>query len=903
MFMFAKNKRLWFAGIIIVACFIFAWAQDPEYKELNIYTGNLDATRSDVGINGQWLRLDTTNDPLTGNLQIQKVDPEDRLTDTGDSNSTWIIRSDANAVAQRVNTVMQSGVLGNALDIAVNQYINIPDDDDFSIDETNKFTVAMWVNVNDVIGLKDPVIKGSSGDLEWGMRILNDTVICFVLQSSGASHLQVISGSLITAGQWHHIAMTIDMDAPELILYVDGSSVGNDTTTTGTLGPNAGGDVRIGTRVGGAVDFPGKVDEAAFWGRTLSANDISDLWDSGDGTFINKDTNFPTDGGSMGTNLIALYHLDETGMNQAPGGTDAEDSSVNTNHGTAEGTMVDGDFVPGKIITEGSDQDVVVWKSEDGGVGEKGIQTFSDCDGRTILCGKTLRFNIGGTEEANFDVNGTFTIDNVSAASQQLILRAAPSASENIFEAQDSSENILTQIDKNGGMIINEQGNDTDTRIEGSSDENLLFLDAGTNVVRIGTATGSAKLNVHNESDDVFLVVTTNKSNGEVDIGMTNDARRWDLMVNSSDSFIIRDGSGGPADIIEIEPGVPAASFRITTTSTIFNERSNDVDFRIEGDTDINLFRVNAGTDRVGISTSNPDAMLEIDINSNTEEGLKVKGAAAQSGDLIIATDDSDNIGFKIEADFDAVIGSGAAGKDYSLTFNGETNDGVLTWMEDEDYFKFSDEILMDSAEKINLRDTSIGIYSQADTFLDLFADGAVRIGNSSAGAPTTYVEIEPDADMTFVGSGSGLPYGNMFIPAGGIIVTIAASATPTEVDDAASPTWTGGQTNNTTFSDHNLSVGKTGRYSMSWSMSVSLATVGGNIEIHGGIMVDSVAVRDDGEGHRTITGANQSGHISGMTIQNLTANQEISLWISNATNTNNITVDHGNVVITLIGG
>ena len=38
-------------------------------------------------------------------------------------------------------------------------------------------------------------------------------------------------------------------------------------------------------------------------------------------------------------------------------------------------------------------------------------------------------------------------------------------------------------------------------------------------------------------------------------------------------------------------------------------------------------------------------------------------------------------------------IGSGAAGVDYTLTFDGETNDGVITWLEDENYFKFSKDV------------------------------------------------------------------------------------------------------------------------------------------------------------------------------------------------------------------
>ena len=40
-------------------------------------------------------------------------------------------------------------------------------------------------------------------------------------------------------------------------------------------------------------------------------------------------------------------------------------------------------------------------------------------------------------------------------------------------------------------------------------------------------------------------------------------------------------------------------------------------------------------------------------------------------------------------------IGDGTAGTDITLTFDGEDNNGVLTWMEDEDLFKFTDVIML----------------------------------------------------------------------------------------------------------------------------------------------------------------------------------------------------------------
>ena len=73
-------------------------------------------------------------------------------------------------------------------------------------------------------------------------------------------------------------------------------------------------------------------------------------------------------------------------------------------------------------------------------------------------------------------------------------------------------------------------------------------------------------------------------------------------------------------------------------------------------------------------------------------------------------------------------FGAGTAGTDITITFDGETSDGVLKWMEDEDYFEFSDDILIASTEKLQFRATAIHISSTTDGQLDLVADGAVVV-------------------------------------------------------------------------------------------------------------------------------------------------------------------------------
>jgi hypothetical protein len=86
-------------------------------------------------------------------------------------------------------------------------------------------------------------------------------------------------------------------------------------------------------------------------------------------------------------------------------------------------------------------------------------------------------------------------------------------------------------------------------------------------------------------------------------------------------------------------------------------------------------------------------------------------------------------------------FGTGAD-TDVAVTFDGNTSDGILTWKEDEDYFEFSDDILIASTEKLQFRDTAIYINSSADGQLDLVADTEIQIA-------ATTVDINGNVDIS----------------------------------------------------------------------------------------------------------------------------------------------------------
>ena len=113
--------------------------------------------------------------------------------------------------------------------------------------------------------------------------------------------------------------------------------------------------------------------------------------------------------------------------------------------------------------------------------------------------------------------------------------------------------------------------------------------------------------------------------------------------------------------------------------ATVFNESGADVDFRIEGDSEANLFHLDAGNDRIGIGTNSPSDLLTVSrgsgipqitventSNSAREAAINIKGKHSNGTvrQLMLKYDDNDS--FRIHT----------AG---SIPITLETNDAVHT--------------------------------------------------------------------------------------------------------------------------------------------------------------------------------------------------------------------------------
>jgi hypothetical protein len=158
--------------------------------------------------------------------------------------------------------------------------------------------------------------------------------------------------------------------------------------------------------------------------------------------------------------------------------------------------------------------------------------------------------------------------------------------------------------------------------------------------------------------------------------------------------------------------------------------------------------------------------IVATDVTAGSEDG-QIEFDVMKAGTLtkVWTITSSSGAAMSFDMNVDALtIGSGAD-TDVSLTFDANSADGVITWMEDEDYFKFSDDILMNSTERINFYDTAIYIYSSTDGQLDLVADTEIQIA-----ATTVDLNGNLDVSGTYTGAGLMTTGGNIVIPNAGNI-------------------------------------------------------------------------------------------------------------------------------------
>ena len=171
-----------------------------------------------------------------------------------------------------------------------------------------------------------------------------------------------------------------------------------------------------------------------------------------------------------------------------------------------------------------------------------------------------------------------------------------------------------TKLRSNAVVEDTLEDKDGDTRItvEESSDEDKIRFDTAgsqrmiideTGQVGIGTASPSSELTINGAQPALTL--------------RESDADRAEIAINDSDNLVITNQSTNKYIVFKTnDAGTTREGFRIggVTPEVVVNEGSDSlIDFRVESNNNTHMLFVDGGNEKVGIGTSSPTEVLDVD--------------------------------------------------------------------------------------------------------------------------------------------------------------------------------------------------------------------------------------------------------------------------------------------------
>ena len=263
-----------------------------------------------------------------------------------------------------------------------------------------------------------------------------------------------------------------------------------------------------------------------------------------------------------------------------------------------------------------------------------------------------------------------------------------------------------------------------------STSDSLTATDGSTtdeqsNAIIKLTGTLSGNTTIQSEAVETWYIVDNATSMSTYTLGFKPAGGTAANLVAGSKHILYSDGStmfDVLADCGNITANgtlAVAGNVSFDGGSFTFNESSADLDFRIEGNGDANLFFTDAGNDRVGIKTNSPSTELHV------VGGVKATGAIDFDGGGFTFNDSHAAVDFRIETDTltHAFFADGSADKigfgtstpaDASVEINQANSSGAIACLSldqddtDQEFIKFDGTSNSDQSSSITT-DTSVG--------------------------------------------------------------------------------------------------------------------------------------------------------------------------------------------------
>ncbi len=257
------------------------------------------------------------------------------------------------------------------------------------------------------------------------------------------------------------------------------------------------------------------------------------------------------------------------------------------------------------------DKDIILM-SDDGSGGETAYITLDGSATRTNVSkdlrlddSVNLQLGSGGNMSMSHDgSNATF-----SNATGNLTIQTSTDDGDVIFRCDDGSgglENYMQIDGSEGRTLFNKHirvNDDVEIQVGASADLQLKH-DGSHNYIDLNNG------NLYFRDDADNNIFTVYREGGGIQLS------EGDLKIPATSKLYL-DGGGNTYIFEESADNVihyvgGQNKLRFNSTGTILNDAGLALDFRVEGDTDPNLFFVDGSADRVGIGTNSPSKKLEV---------------------------------------------------------------------------------------------------------------------------------------------------------------------------------------------------------------------------------------------------------------------------------------------------
>ena len=252
------------------------------YTTSGSYTVNL--TASNASGFGTTTRTITTTLPLNGLLAFWPLNEA--------SGTRYDISGNGRHLADRNNNITGvPGLLYNAAQFTGVTTKTLSSANNFPIGNTQPFTLSMWLNYTAFNSPGTRIITvnpAADGAQEWGIVQDGTNLGVFNNYGSGRVAMQITGSARLSAGQWEHLVIT--KDSSYTWKYYKNGTLLQTTANNSTnwIAQNTAA-VFLGQNIYGyETDGPpnGLVDAVGIWNRVLTDQEISTLYNSGNGLEI-----------------------------------------------------------------------------------------------------------------------------------------------------------------------------------------------------------------------------------------------------------------------------------------------------------------------------------------------------------------------------------------------------------------------------------------------------------------------------------------------------------------------------------------------------------------------------------------------------------------------------------------